>query len=125
MTNNVPTTATVDETGQQVLGAPDLTFSVAANYRQGLGTLGSLVFDGNFSYSSYFKVAPGDGNYDRPYGLLDSSLTYVDPSNRYRIELWGRNMTNVEVVGRYTTALTYSLATRFPASYGVTLSASF
>ena len=121
--SGVPTV--IDETGDQVLDAPKLTFIASADYKIPVGEKGALLFDVNYSHSSFFKISPGEGNFDRAYGLLNASVGFTDARERYKIELWGRNLTDVKVIGAYTTALTPSLATREPATYGVTVSTKF
>ena len=123
--NGAGVSTVIDATGDQVLDAPKLTFNASADYRLPVGEEGALLFDINYSHSSFFKVTPGEGNYDRAYGLLNVSVAFAAANDRYKVELWGRNLTDVKVIGAYTTALAPSLATRTPATYGVTVSTSF
>ena len=111
--------------GQRVLGAPDLTFNVGGSYKADLGGSGTLTPAVNYSHSSKYKITLGDGNYIKPYGILNSTLTWSDASSRYSIGLYGSNLTNVRVFGAYTTTLFDSEAVRPPRTYGVTASAKF
>ena len=114
-----------DLTGDQVLNAPKLTFTAAASYTVPVGEAGAVLFDVNYSHSSFFKISPGEGNFVRPYGILNASIGFTDADKRYKLELWGRNLTNVKTFGQYTIALASSLTTRVPTTYGATISTRF
>ena len=115
----------IDQTGKRVFGAPALTFNAAASYEHDLGQLGSLLFAANYSYISRLKTAAGEGNFNRGHGILNAAIAFTDESDRYSLELYGRNLTNVRTYGEYTTALANSLATRPPRTYGISLGVKF
>ena len=117
--------AVFDEKGKQVLAAPSLPFNAAGSYRLDLGHVGNLLFSANYGYSSHFKISPGDGNGNKSYGLLNTSVAYSDADNRFTIELWGRNLTDVRRYGTYTTQLGSGVAGRPPVTYGATVSTRF
>ena len=78
----------LDYSGEQVLVAPKLTLNAGGSYSLDVGP-GKLVFSTNYSYSSRFFTSPGTTNYIKKFGLLNSSLAFTDPSERYTVEVWG------------------------------------
>ncbi len=77
----------LDFTGKQLLVAPNLTFNVAASYKLDTG-LGSFSCSANYSHSfSFFRIAPGNGQYTRGFGLLNGSIAFTDERER---EIYGR-----------------------------------
>ena len=117
--------AQFDEKGHRVLGAPDLTYNVGASYDLGLSDAGSLRFSANYSGNSRYKLSPGEGNFVRAYGLLNGSIAFTDKEDRFTLELWGRNLTNVRRYGQYTTSASGALSIRAPMSFGGTASVNF
>ena len=116
--------ATLDLTGDRVLVAPDLTFNVGGSYELDLNAA-SLLFTANYGYSSKFKHSPGEGNFNRGYGILNASVAFTDSSKRFTVELFGQNLTNERQIGQYTATLLNSYVVRAPLSYGITLSTKF
>ncbi len=123
--NGAVASAVIDETGRQVLGAPNLTYNVGADYKARIAGRGFISLSGNYSFNSRFLTSPGDGNYTSSYGLLNSSISLSDNSERYKFEVWGRNLTDVREVGEYTTAVLNSLAILRPRAIGVKISSKF
>lgn len=117
-------TTPLDLTGDRVLVAPDLTFNVGGSYELDVGP-GSLLFTANYGYSSKFKHSPGEGNFNRGYGILNASLAFTDSSERFTLELFGQNLTNERRIGEYTANFLNSYVVRAPRSYGVALSTKF
>ena len=75
----------------------------------------------NYFHSFFFKISPGEGRFVPPYGILNASIGFTNADEGYKLELWGRNLTDVRTFGQYTTAMASSLTTRMPATCGATL----
>ena len=123
--NGLGVPGSFDATGDRVLFAPDVTFNLGANYSLSLGNTGNLQFAANYSHNSRYKISAGEGNFIRAHGTLNGSIAFSDPRDRFSIEFWGRNLTDVRRYGEYTFALNNSLAIQPPRSYGVTVGAKF
>jgi len=77
--------------------APKTTAYFGANYRTKLGSGGgSMTFDADVDYRSHFYVNPVPSPVARQsqYALVNASITYRTPDDRYSISLFGRNLTN-------------------------------
>jgi iron complex outermembrane recepter protein len=118
-----------DYTGEEFTNAPKASGNVMLQYSlsvPGGGTVSPVV---DYSYQSLrwtdnprrpgIDAIPG-------YGLLNVSIPWIDASERLRVSLWGRNMTNkhyfMNTIGNYSVnagaADSYHAA---PRTYGITV----
>jgi iron complex outermembrane recepter protein len=125
ISNGAGVAASFDYTGKQLIGAPNVTFNVGGSYKVDLANFGAVTPYINYSYSSSYLEAPGEGNSVNAFGQLSARVAWTDPRDRYSVEFWGQNLTNVRAYGEYTAALLVSQAVLPPLSFGVTLSAKF
>ena len=123
--NGFPVTAAFDLTGKKVLGAPTFSYTLGGSYTLDLAQTGSVLFNANFGHSSRYAFGAGEGQFVRPTGILNGSITFTDASDRYSLEVWGRNLTDERVLGQYTSTLFTSAIIRSPRSYGVTGAVKF
>jgi iron complex outermembrane receptor protein len=72
------------------------TMRLESSYEFGLYGHGTLTPDIAYSFQSKYYTDPTDSpvGLNNGYGLLSSSLTYEDPQGRYKIALWGKNLTD-------------------------------
>ncbi len=123
--NGIGIGTSFDETGRQVIGAPDLSFNVGGSYTLDIGEVGSLSFASNYAYNTRYAIAAGEGNYIRAQGILNGNAVFTARKHGYSVELWGKNLTDVRNGGEYTTAVAESLFIHRPRTYGATVSVKF
>ncbi|ATE63579.1 TonB-dependent receptor [Rhizorhabdus dicambivorans] len=116
-----------DATGNVLPQAPRFTGSASMTYRvidnDGFGKL-ELYAAANHSSTTYFEA--DNRLRQRPYELVDMSLTWTSTDRRWQASLWGNNLTDkrylVEAAGSAAADIAVAGA---PRTYGVTLRARF
>jgi iron complex outermembrane receptor protein len=111
--------ATFNATGQQVLFAPDVTLNLGADYTWNFHDTSNLLFSANYAFSSKYKEVIGDGNVMKPYGVLNGSVTWNAPNDKFFVRLWGRNLTDQHDVGTLLSSLYYEKQLLQPITYGI------
>lgn len=95
-----------DFSGREVVRAPDVTAGIDLTYMQSLGNGGTLRWNSNFNYedeNTYYYNDDIGAEFDtilEERTILNFSVTYTDPSERYYVSAFGRNLTD----DRYKTA---------------------
>jgi outer membrane receptor protein involved in Fe transport len=96
------------------------------NIRANVGASGSAQSRMNGAFGAQKASREGPSILIKPYGLLDLSAGIEAADRRWRVDLWGRNMTNTYY---WNTAFYQSDTTvrytGMPATYGVTASINF
>lgn len=118
-----------DNSGLDLPRAPKWDWSTRLVYDWELGRHGYLSLEGAYAYTSKQHVQVNNAlRTDRgSIGRLDASLTWEDSSERYKVSIWGKNLTdNIERLSRTEVAnlFTFEFPT-VPRTYGVTVSANF
>lgn len=96
-----------DNTFLEPSRTPDWTIRVGASYEFSLGRWGTLTPDVAYyyeddHYTETLNVAQG---FQKGYKLVDASLNYVTADGRWRVSLWGKNLTDeVHVLSAVPTA---------------------
>ena len=86
-------------TGSPLPFAPDLKYSVVAQYELPLNTGAKVRFNGNYVYTDE-KLSGNIGQTDEvpfllpDYGLLNGSITYVSEDEKLNVSLVGKNLTD-------------------------------
>ncbi len=111
--------------GSQLLYAPNVTFNLGADYSFGFADTSSLEFTGNYAFSSRYKEVVGDGNISKAYGVLNGSITWNAPNDKFFVRLWGKNLTNQEDVGTLLNTLSYQKQLLEPITYGLSAGVKF
>ena len=77
---------------------PEWQYTVAANYETEIANLGFLNFRAAYQWldDQFVDTLNSPSLALDSYGLLDASITYIDPSQRYELSLFGRNLTDSE-----------------------------
>ncbi|WP_164852681.1 TonB-dependent receptor [Novosphingobium umbonatum] len=87
--------STQDVTGQPLANAPKWAYTVGGDYTHEIN--GSLQAKGTLGYtyrSNVFFAYADPNTVQKGYGLLNGSLTVETKDKRYRLTLWGKNLTN-------------------------------
>ena len=114
-----------DASGFKMQRAPEFTGNLGASYGADLGG-GRLTLSGNVYYSSSFYFDPEQQFKQKAYEQLSLRAEWVDASERYKVALFGDNITNK----RYQTQVLFNtLGTgavwNSPVTYGIELGAKF
>ena len=115
----------VDATGNQIPFATKFTATLGAQYRAPLMG-GELTADVNALYNDGFYTEVDEGRRQDNYVLVNASLGWVAPDERYSVSVWGKNLTDEAVLlsndgAVHGTAVSYQP----PRTYGVTLGVKF
>ena len=108
--------------------SPQFTGNLNAAYNVDLHTLGAVTLRGdvNVRTHQYLDAVSSPPAFQPGYGLVNASLEWNDPSGRYSVTLYGKNILNQHYE---TDAAPISLVTVLvdgsPAIWGITLKAHF
>lgn len=114
-----------DNSDLDLVRVPEWDLSTRLIYDWTLGDFGDLSVEGAYSYTSKLHTSVTNAlRTDRgSLSRVDASVTWNDPRDRYRVSLWGKNLTdNVERLSRteVATLFTFEFATA-PRTWGLTL----
>jgi iron complex outermembrane receptor protein len=93
---NVLGTGAADFSGLKVARAPQWTTKLEASYNFDLEGMGFLTPDVNFTYEGahFTDLTNNPVGFQKASTLWDASLTYEDPTGRYKVSGWGKNLGN-------------------------------
>ena len=74
--------------------ASDLSMTIGATYEHPLGNGGLLTLNANYSYVDDTHTDIGELSLRDSVELLNASISYESPGERYRISVYGTNLTN-------------------------------
>ena len=85
-------------TGLEFERVPEWQYTVAANYATEIGDLGFLNFRTAYQWldSQFVDTLNSPSLRLDSYGLLDVSASYIDPSQRYEVSVFGRNLNDAK-----------------------------
>ncbi len=121
-------TVPTDLSGHRLFLAPKFSASAGLQYTVPLAS-GELLWSANLQYNDGFTWSPevDDRTREGAYGVLNLSVQYSPPSERWSLRLWGKNVTDT----KYHTFVNTTPAggdygtPAAPATYGVTLGLQF
>jgi iron complex outermembrane receptor protein len=108
-------------TGNFLDDAPSLTYNIGAQYTVPTDH-GDIVGDITYSFTSHLYVA-ADNLFRVPsYGLLNLSLLWTEPSGRWDVRLWGKNVTGAHYYSYPAEQQAgFTVSPGAPATFGVTV----
>jgi iron complex outermembrane receptor protein len=112
-------------TDNQLPLAPRATFNLSADYRHALAYgIGSV--DVAYQRSSNYAFTPDNAFQQPPFNVLNASLSWSTPDDRFTVTLWGKNLTN-DLVANFITETGSVMLAQYkpPRTYGVTVGARF
>lgn len=120
-------TYSLDATGQGLIFAPKLTANIGFDYELPLGGGSRAVLSSNLYHNSGFNIEAGGIFADiKSYQMLNASVTFYLPDDRYSLQLWGSNLTNSRhPVGMSSFTQAAQEFTVRPISFGFTIGAKF
>ncbi|MDP2358521.1 MAG: TonB-dependent receptor, partial [Beijerinckiaceae bacterium] len=131
-----PTCATdpglVDLSGNRLSNAPKYTVAAFVDQRINLGNSGflDLSADINLQDEVFFTEFNNNDARQEAFALVNASITYRSPDERWSLALWGKNLTDkYALANTIIAAPLYSFVSvgslRPPRTYGVTLGVDF
>jgi len=118
--------------GNRLSNAPEFSFRAGADYDIPLGASGKLNARAEVNWQDrvYFTEFNNDDATQGAYALVNAGLKYTSASNRWSLDVWGRNLGNALVItNNIITAPLFSSvrvgSVAPPRTYGVTLGVNF
>ena len=102
----------VDATGNRIPQAQEFVATVAADYERPIAQ-GSIHANLTANYSGDYKFEADNYLTQKAYLLLNASLGWKSPDQRYGLTLWVRNLLDETIINNTT-----SQAVGYPTSYG-------
>lgn len=84
-----------DASGRDTIRTPEFTANLTLNYNVQLAG-GNFDASVTGSYNGGFYWDPGNRVRQDEYALLNARISWLDPSERFRVALWGTNLTDTE-----------------------------
>ena len=116
-----------DFTGNRLQTAPENTFSAGFNFRHPIKDMGNLLLNASYSWQDdYFTGASNSPNFlIDSYGLVNASIGFETDDGRWRISLWGNNLSDKEYVLIRGTSGAIGEYYGTPLTYGATLTFNY
>jgi iron complex outermembrane receptor protein len=115
----------IDATGLETAHTPSFTMHLSADYVKPT-RVGPFDIAADFYHNDGFFWDPANQVRQPTYSLYNASIGWRNPSERYAIRLWGKNLGGATY---YSFALASTLGRQFspapPRTYGFTISAHF
>ncbi len=116
--------ATIDASGKTLIRTPDITANLGFDYtRDALG--GEVTWSANAFYSGESYWEASNRVREAPYTIVNSEISWLDPSRRYRFAVWGENLLD-EAYSLFVLSSTTADSQVFarPRTFGIRLSVS-
>ena len=109
--------------------APKIIGNLGWTYDFPIGDMGNISIGNSFSYTSKMATAGVFLPYSdrRSTLLVDAQISWESPDSKYRVSIWGKNLTNeLERLSVTPVAFLFSFEqSTQPRTYGITLTADF
>jgi iron complex outermembrane receptor protein len=85
-----------DLSGSRILRSPKTALDLGITYATDIeeGKLGTVQITGNYSRSGDFFMVIGEEAEQPAYSIFNLDVAWTDPSQKYTVALWGRNLGN-------------------------------
>lgn len=114
-----------DASGKRLPYTPTATFDVGGNYSADMG-YGKLNLNATYFHSSGWFASPDNTIRQPSYQLLNASVAWTDPNDRWVVRLWGSNLTNeLYSVSMLEAPQGNARTLGPPRTYGITASYAF
>ena len=118
------TTCAINAAGNALIGAPDATVNVGANYLWPLGW-GDLNADVSYYYNSGMFFQPDDRLKQGAFGVFNSALELALGGGRYDVRLWAKNLGGEKYYAFLATSVGDTGTPAPPRTYGLTVEMHF
>lgn len=123
---NIPGTAFPDQSGQDLIRAPDSKFNINGDYIQRLANGSELGINFSWRYTGDQRGELEPWAVQPEFELFDARLSWTSSSGALELALWGKNLGNEEYISHvYTIASSVVAVFGDPRMYGATLTARF
>ena len=118
--------ATIDASGKRLIRTPSFTFNAGADYRVPFADGSEIAASANFFHSGHSFWEAGNRVVQPRTNVLNGEISYLEPSQRMRIALWGLNLLN-DKYPRFILSSTTADSQVYaqPRTYGVRLSVNY
>jgi outer membrane receptor protein involved in Fe transport len=115
-----------DASGNRLPLAQKFSASLAFDYHKELSA-GALNFNVSGNYSGDYFFEADNFLRQKAYVLLNASVKWTDPSDRYSVTLWGKNLFDEKIISQVVSQSIGYPATfgNAPLTFGVTAAAEF
>ncbi|HEY2402880.1 MAG TPA: TonB-dependent receptor, partial [Steroidobacteraceae bacterium] len=111
--------------GNRLPLTPDETFNLSVDYRYPLPR-GALGLNVTYLFSSRYVFEPDNIMHQPAYNLVNGTIAWTAPNERFSASLWGRNLTNAVVANALISSSLGSLSEyQPPRTYGVSVEVKF
>ena len=123
---NIPGTAFPDQSGQDLIRAPENKYNLNADYVMGLANGSELGLNLSWRYTDDQRGELEPWSIQPAFDLLDARISWTSGSGALELSLWSRNLGDEEYIS-HVYAIASSVVAVFgdPRMYGATLSYSF
>ncbi len=83
-----------DRTGFDLGRAPELNYSINATYDTSIGNGGRIIFNARYTWVDDLYTDDSEVSLREDTELLDVSLSYEAPDGKYRVSVYGKNITD-------------------------------
>ncbi len=108
--------------------APEWTCAFSANYDHEMDDMGLLSLRASYSYTDERTFNTANTRFHDSYALVDAGLTWTSASYRYKVSIFGKNLTDEEYGHAGADILsrgTYYEYLQAPRTYGVDISYNY
>lgn len=115
----------IDAGGNRLTRVPEFTASISADYTiAALG--GDVTFAGNVYHNGGYPWGGDDRIQQDSYQVVNATITWASPDDRYEVALWGRNLTDSDhLLTVSSSVLGDQAAYSRPRTFGVRLTGRF
>ena len=123
---NIPGTAFPDQSGQDLIRAPENKFSINAHYAMPLASGAELGLNLSWRYTDDQRGELEPWSIQPAFDLFDARLSWTRSDGALELAVWGRNLADEEYIS-HVYAIASSVVAVFgdPRMYGATLSYRF
>ena len=125
-TTNIPGTAFPDQSGQDLIRAPNSKYNINVDYARPLNSGGELAFGLSYRFTDDQRGELEPWAVQPSFNLLDARIAWTNANANFEIAVWGKNLTDEEYVTHlYTIASSVVGVFGDPLMYGVSLTYQF
>ncbi|MCY3817119.1 MAG: TonB-dependent receptor [Gammaproteobacteria bacterium] len=123
---NIPGTAWPDQSGQELIRAPENKFNINADYNLALANGSELAANLSWRYTDDQRGELEPWSIQPAFDLLDARLSWTRSDGALELALWGKNLADEEYIS-HLYAIASSVVAVFgdPRMYGATLTYRF
>ena len=118
------TNCTLDASGNQLVRAPDMQFTLTAGYVIP-SDIGKFGISGTLTHSASVAFEAGNRLRQGPTNLVNGQLTWDAPGGTYGARIWAKNLTEEKYYVQQSSSLNDTGNVGAPRTFGVTLEAHF